>query len=67
MSPRTSDFDDHDSSSIDIGDGCDGDGGGNGMDVVKDEGVDDRSHLPSGVGKKDIDAGKQQLCVHDLM
>ncbi|KAL4135139.1 hypothetical protein QTP88_006785 [Uroleucon formosanum] len=61
MSPRTSDFDDHDSSSIDIGDGCDGvvrdgDGGGDGMDVVRDDGVDDRSHLAGGVGKKDIDA-----------
>jgi len=76
MSPRTSDYDDHDSSSIDIGDGCDGvvvegdrggDGGGDGMDVGRDDGVDDRSNLAPGVGKKDIDAGKQQLCVHYIM
>jgi len=55
MSSRTSDYEDHDSSSIDIGDGCDGvvgdgDGGGDGGMAVDD-----------GVDKKDIDAGKQQL------
>jgi len=56
MSSRTSDYEDHDSSSIDIGDGCDGVvGDGDSMDV--DEGVN----------KKDIDAGKQQLCVHYII
>lgn len=70
MSPRTSDFDDHDSSSIDIGDGCDGvvgdgDGGGDGMVVARDEGVDDRSHLAGGVGKKDIDADSRPGIMSD--
>lgn len=63
MSPRTSDFDDHDSSSIDIINGRDGIHG-DCMIVERDDSVDDRgSHLMDDVDKKDIDAGKQQLCV----
>lgn len=57
LSPRTSDFDDHDSSSIDIGDG--GDCGGDRIIVDRDDGADDRSHPGLGVDKKDIDAGRQ--------
>lgn len=55
MSSRTSDYEDHDSSSIDIGDGCDG--------VVEDG---DGMIVDDGVNKKDIDAGKQQLCVYTI-
>ncbi|XP_025200579.1 uncharacterized protein LOC112598365 [Melanaphis sacchari] len=56
MSPRTSDFDDHDSSSIDIVNGRDG-VLGDCMIVDKEESVDERgTHLTDDVDKKDIDA-----------